>query len=302
MALPTSFPFPALSLSIVVKVVGFRSMLMCRRRWVVKNSFFPLFSKYIYNLISDEQSVRESTLSVLEAFASDGVRYLELRTTPRAAGKLERDGYIGVVLSAIKSFESSDSHLKTSLILSVDRRDSPSQALETADLAIRLKDEGEAVVGMDLCGDPRKEPEGGVKAFEPAFHKAKEAGLKLTVHFAEAKESSSPNELEEILSWDPDRLGHVICVPSSIKERIKERKGLGLELCLSCNVKAGMIEGGVHDHHFGEWYSMGEERPRITIAVSTLFSSPCSTFALCESRPWSKSEETLINLLKRRTM
>jgi len=236
-----------------------------------KNSFFPLFSKYIYNLISDPISIHESTLSVLQDFAADGVVYLELRTTPRAAGELDREGYIRAVLSAVGEFESSNSSLKTGLILSVDRRDTPSQALETVELAIRLKREREAVVGADLCGDPRREPEGGVKAFEPAFRKARNAGLGLTIHFAEAKESSSERELAEILSWDPDRLGHVICVPEQIKENIRERRKLGLELCLSCNIKARMVEGGVHDHHFGEWWAWGEERPRITIAVSTAF-------------------------------
>ena len=45
-------------------------------------SFFPLF-RFIYQLTDDEESVRIAALRTIDEFALDGVRYLELRTTPR---------------------------------------------------------------------------------------------------------------------------------------------------------------------------------------------------------------------------
>lgn len=42
--------------------------------------------------------------------------------------------------------------MKTHLILSIDRRDTPEKAQECVDLAIRYKYWG--IVGVDLCGDP----------------------------------------------------------------------------------------------------------------------------------------------------
>jgi adenosine deaminase len=45
-------------------------------------SFFELF-RFIYQLTDDEESVRIATRSVVQEFAKDGVKYLELRTTPR---------------------------------------------------------------------------------------------------------------------------------------------------------------------------------------------------------------------------
>ncbi|MCJ1466237.1 hypothetical protein MMC07_004856 [Pseudocyphellaria aurata] len=119
--------------------------------------------------------------------------------------------------------------------------------MEAVDLAIKYQSRG--VVAVDLYGDPSH---GEVSLFRAAFAKAKHHGLKLTLHFAEVPSSSVEEELMTLLSYKPERLGHVIHVPESIKEEIAARK-LGLELCLSCNVHAKLISGGFADHHFGYW-------------------------------------------------
>jgi adenosine deaminase len=72
------------------------------------------------------------------------------------------------------------------------------------------------------------------------------------VHFAETVASGSERELSTLLSFRPDRLGHVIHVPEDFKREIARRR-LGLELCMSCNVHAEMIDGGFPAHHFGYW-------------------------------------------------
>ena len=152
--------------------------------------------------------------------------------------------------------------MKTSLILSIDRRNTPSIAEEVVDLALVYRDQG--VVGIDLCGDPAC---GDVSIFAPAFRRAKDAGLKITLHFAEASQSSTASELWTLLSFQPDRIGHVIHVPDDIKQEITKRK-LGVELCLSCNVHAKMITGSFGDHHFGWWW--GRECP-VALSVGPSF-------------------------------
>ena len=184
-------------------------------------------------------------MSVLRDFEEDGVKYLELRTTPRAMGELEKGSYVATVLSCINDYDRD--RLSTFLILSIDRRNTPEEATEVVDLAIKYHSQG--VVGIDLCGDPNK---GDVTAFRAAFAKAKLYNLKITLHFAEIATSSTVEELETLLSFEPDRLGHVIHIPEHIKEEIRRRR-LGLELCISCNVQAKLIEGGVADHHLGYW-------------------------------------------------
>ena len=138
--------------------------------------------------------------------------------------------------------------MKTNLILSIDRgNDTATDALETVNLAIAHRSKG--IVGIDLCGNPTK---GDVSIYRSAFEKARSAGLGITVHFGETASSGSKDELETLLSYHPDRLGHVIHVPDDVKEEIEKRR-LGLELCMSCNVHAKMIDGGFLDHHFGQW-------------------------------------------------
>ncbi|KAI1094328.1 Metallo-dependent hydrolase [Rostrohypoxylon terebratum] len=214
-------------------------------------TFFPLFSSYIYNLINDVSSLEHSTKSVVTDFARDGVVYLELRTTPRAMplDGLDKAGYVEAVLRAIEDAQEDAPMLHTRLILSIDRRNTPSEASEVVALANLFRDRG--VVAIDLCGDPTK---GDVSLFTPAIEEAKAAGLMLTIHFAEAEASASEAELKTIMSWMPDRLGHVIHVPETVKRQIVERRGIGLELCLSCNVHAKMIVGSFEAHHFGEWW------------------------------------------------
>ncbi|KAK0646638.1 hypothetical protein B0T16DRAFT_166644 [Cercophora newfieldiana] len=239
-------------------------------------TFFPLFSSYTYHLINDVPSLTHSTLSVLHDFAADGVVYLELRTTPRAMPGLTKSDYVRTVLATIAQFENAQSQphaMHTRLILSIDRRNSLPDALETVRLAAEFASQG--VVGLDLCGDPMA---GGIERLAPAFAEARRIApeLKLTLHFAEAECSGTEAELEILLDWEPDRIGHVIHVPERARERIVRRGGMGLELCLSCNVHAGMICGGFEAHHFGEWWKVDGVAVILCTDDVGVFGSPLS--------------------------
>lgn len=212
--------------------------------------FFKVFSNLIYHLCSDLESLKYSTRRALQDFLDDGVRYLELRTTPRESQKhgISKEQYVSTILDVMDEFKKdSNGDMSAYLILSVDRTKDAPNAMEVADLAIKFKHRG--VVAVELGGDPSR---GDVSVFRPAFAKAKEHGLDVTLHFAETGFSANPVELNTLLSFEPKRIGHVIHVPEDIKREIAQRK-LGLELCLSCNVHAKLIEGGFPDHHFGYW-------------------------------------------------
>ncbi|KAI1933532.1 hypothetical protein LOZ65_000165 [Ophidiomyces ophidiicola] len=180
----------------------------------------------------DIEGLRYSTRRVLQGFQDDGVRYLELRTTPRENQRHEvsKNDYVSAVLDVIDEFE--NDQMSTYLILSIDRTKSAASALEVVDLAVEYK--GRGVVAVELSGDPSR---GEVSIFKDAFARAKEHGLYVTLHFAETASSSCPAELETLLSFQPERLGHVINVLNEFKEDIARRK-VALELCLSCNVYA----------------------------------------------------------------
>ncbi|KAG2009158.1 hypothetical protein GB937_007934 [Aspergillus fischeri] len=213
-------------------------------------TFFSVFSKSIYQLCNDLDSLAYATHSVLQNFLADGVRYLELRTIPRASPTLAftRTEYLTTVLTTIETFLSVHSpQISVYLILAIDRgNNTAADALSIIDLAIAHRPR---VVGVDICGNPTK---GDVALYGPALAKAKAHGLGITVHFAETQASGSERELSTLLSFRPDRLGHVIHVPEDFKREIARRR-LGLELCMSCNVHAEMIDGGFPAHHFGYW-------------------------------------------------
>ncbi|KAF2011360.1 Metallo-dependent hydrolase [Aaosphaeria arxii CBS 175.79] len=235
-------------------------------------TFFPLFSSYIYKLCNDVDSIKYSTRAVLDDFQKDGVVYLELRTTPRSIPQqgLSKDDYVKTVLAILQAHNENPSNtMKTFLILSVDRRNTVAEAEEVVDLSIKYRSAG--VVGVDLCGNPAV---GDVRIFTPVFARAKTAGLNITLHFAEIQESGTDQELDTLLSWDPDRLGHVIHVSDAFRARI-ESQHIGVELCLSCNVHAKMITGSFPDHHFGTW-----RHSSVPVALSTddvgVFCSPLS--------------------------
>lgn len=162
------------------------------------------------------------------------------------AVNISRELYIETILDCIK-VSNATFGMRTNLILSIDRRNDLATALAVVELATKYRDQG--VVGIDLCGDPAVVP---ISHLSPAFTLAKSRGLKMTIHFAEHPKSETNGELWEMLAWNPDRIGHVINVPEDVKKEIVKR-GLGLELCLSCNVHAKMITGTYGDHHFGWW-------------------------------------------------
>ncbi|KAF0319072.1 adenosine deaminase [Colletotrichum asianum] len=270
-------------------------------------TFFPLFSSYIYSLITTPETLRTATLSVLKDFHADGVTYLELRTTPRSLPSPTPQPpsvYVSTILSAIAEFEAAHpgpETMRTRLILSVDRRHTPAQADETVRLAAQFRDQG--VVGVDLCGDPATrchgvEGQDNISIFRGAFAEAKRLGLGLTIHFGEAECSGHPDELAEILSWEPGRLGHVIHLGEDVKKEITAKK-IGLELCLSCNVHAGMVTGGFEGHHFGEWW--GIEGSVISLGTDDVgvFGSPLSNEYRLVAEHFNLSRDEVCALARR---
>ncbi|KAK4200426.1 putative adenosine deaminase-like protein [Triangularia verruculosa] len=265
-------------------------------------TFFPLFSSYIYSLVSDLWALRYTTLAVLKDFEADGVVYLELRTTPRAisAAGITKQNYVRTILDCIAEFEANPGcKLRTKLILSVDRRNTFAQAQEVLDLCLAFRDKG--VVGIDLCGDPACVS--NLSTFSPVFRRAKQEEVKITLHFAEAEVSGTEEELELLLSWGPARLGHVIHLSDSIKRKVIERAAngerMGLELCLSCNVHAGMICGGFEAHHFGEWWKVDEAVVVLSTDDVGVFGSPLSNECALVAKHFGLSRQQMCDLARR---
>ncbi|KAB8073153.1 Metallo-dependent hydrolase [Aspergillus leporis] len=258
-------------------------------------TFFTLFSKSIYQLINDLPSISFATHSVLSDFQADGIAYLELRTIPRSSpdGTFTKEAYLSTILSTISQFQATNPSLTVRLILSLDRgHTTPAEADSIVDLAIAHKP---ITVGVDIAGNPTK---GDVARFGPALARAKTNGLGVTVHFAEVESVAAEGELETILGFGPQRLGHVIHVPEGLKKEIA-RRGLGLELCISCNVHAGMFEGGFAAHHFGNWWKRAECPVVLCTDDVGFFCSPVSNEYLLAAKHFDLSRADVMAICRK---
>uniref|UniRef100_A0A8C1NDM2 Adenosine deaminase-like n=1 Tax=Cyprinus carpio TaxID=7962 RepID=A0A8C1NDM2_CYPCA len=154
---------------------------------------FQVF-KVIHQLVDSEEDILMVAKTMIQEFAADGVKYLELRSMP----------YIETVLEAIRQCKQKEVDTDVRFLVAVDRRHGPEVAMDTVKLAedFLLSSDG-IVVGLDLSGDPTV---GHGKDLLSALEKAKNCGLKLVLHLSEV--SSQRDESELLLNLPPDRIGH----------------------------------------------------------------------------------------------
>ncbi|XP_065827088.1 adenosine deaminase-like protein isoform X3 [Oscarella lobularis] len=210
-----------------------------------------LIFKAIHELVSSREAIDMVTRDVVSEFASDGVKYLELRTTPRTLNGLSSSGYISTILKAIDETEREIPSIIVKLLLSIDRTHTLREAEDTVDLAIHLKKEPNSrIVGIDLSGNPNA---GDGRLFLPCLQRARESGLKISLHIAEV-----PNVEESLalLKFNPDRLGHGTCLfpeRGGTQELVDYmfNKRIPLEVCLTSNVKCKTV-GSYSEHHLKE--------------------------------------------------
>lgn len=167
------------------------------------SEMFAVF-EVIHKSVRGAQVVRRIAREVLEDFESDGVIYAEIRTTPKAHHEqaLSKEGYIQAVLKGFEDYAQSravggDGNATICrLLLSIDRAEGSIPAEETVDLALKYRHRG--VVGIDLSGNPSV---GTFDTWRPALQRAKQAGLKTTLHAGEVPDKDE--EMEQMLAFRP---------------------------------------------------------------------------------------------------
>ncbi|XP_034244895.1 adenosine deaminase-like protein [Thrips palmi] len=198
-------------------------------------------------------AVKKVTKDVICEFAADNVMYLEIRTTPRAVpGAMTKTQYIQAVIDTIQeipTFIGPDKFIVVKLLLSVNRREGLTEAEENIKAAIAAHVAyPEVVVGVDLSGNPSC---GNVTdEILPLFTNARVSGLKIALHCAEIP---NEDEVEAILKFKADRLGHGTCIHPNYGGTDKLwslflQYRTPLEVCLTSNLKCQTVES-YEKHH-----------------------------------------------------
>ncbi|KAF6716858.1 Adenosine deaminase-like protein [Oryzias melastigma] len=172
--------------------------------------------------------------------------------------------------------------------------------METVKLAeeFMLSSDG-LVVGIDLSGDPTV---GHGKHFLPALERAKNCGLKLSLHLSEVQSQREESEL--LLNLPPDRIGHGTFLhpemggsQSLVDKVVKNR--IPLELCLTSNIK-GQTVPMFSLHHFKYWYQLGhptvictDDKGVFCTDLSQEYQLVASTFGLSQKEMWKLSQQAI---------
>ena len=189
----------------------------------------------IHRVLSTPERIRRMAFEACEDAWREGVRLLELRYSPvfiqGERTNLDFDRIHAALLDGIAAAQKRYP-LPVGLIGILGREWDLPTATRVTDFFIANRD---TVVGLDLAND---EANFGGKPFAGLFRKARNAGLRLTVH---AGESAIPTSSESIRSALDDlgaeRIGHGVQIhkdPALMEE--VARRGVLLELCPTSNI------------------------------------------------------------------
>ncbi|XP_036699761.1 adenosine deaminase-like protein isoform X1 [Balaenoptera musculus] len=261
---------------------------------------FQMF-QIIHQLTTSPEDILMVTKDVIKEFADDGVKYLELRSTPREnATGMTKKTYVESVLEGIKQSKQENIDIDVRYLISVDRRGGPSVAKETVKLAEEffLSTE-DTVLGLDLSGDPTA---GQAKDFLEPLLEAKKSGLKLALHLSEIP--NQKKETQVLLDLLPDRIGHGTFLNSleggslDLVDFVRQHQ-IPLELCLTSNVKSQTVPS-YNQHHFGFWYSIvhpavicTDDKGVFATHLSQEYQLAAETFHLTQSQVWDLSYESI---------
>jgi adenosine deaminase len=172
------------------------------------------------NSITSPEVVERIAWELFEDSARQNIRLFEVRFSPDWAFRghnLDWDEALEGILRARDRAER-EFDMVIGLIAITSRSLGPDSCIRTVDWSIRHKDH---ILGIDLADSERDFP---LREFVPSVMKAKEAGLKVTIHTGEDTPASFVKETIELA--DPDRIGHGIhsIEDMQVIEMIKERR------------------------------------------------------------------------------
>ena len=177
--------------------------------------------------------LRRVTAELVEDLAAEGVRYGELRFSPRlfTENGLSTDAVLGhTAEAAAEAAEATGTRMPLIACLMGGRH--PEWNAEIVDAAIKRR--GDGVVAVDLAGPVDGRTPDWVDAHAYLFAKARDAGLRVTIHAGEAEPPSAIRTALE--RYGAERIGHgtTLAQDPELLAEVVER-GIPVESCPRSN-------------------------------------------------------------------
>jgi adenosine deaminase len=187
--------------------------------------------------------IKRITREIVADAASDNVRYMELRFTPKALCNITERAIEEIVpLVCDAGNEAAAAHgIIVRYIVSMNRHEPVALGEPVLRAAIANRERG--VVGLDLAGN---EAEFSCLPFRSLFHRAKAAGLGVTIHAGEW--AGADSVWDAIGNLGASRVGHGINVlqDPALVQVLVDRE-ITLEVCPSSNYLSGIVDA-LKDH------------------------------------------------------
>jgi adenosine deaminase len=217
-------------------VEGLKPFVQITQRQPGVMAFIEKFTIPMQVLVNMETCRRVSYEAVLGAH-QEGIDYLELRFSPwfmAEAHQLSPQGVVEAVLDGVQA-ASQESGLSVNLLGILSR----TYGLETAAKELNsILPYADQITGLDLAGDEANFP---AALFEKLFDKARDAGLKITVHAGESAGPESIRQAVQVLG--ASRIGHGLAAASdpSLMDLLFQHQ-IGIEANLTSNVQTSSVK------------------------------------------------------------
>jgi adenosine deaminase len=203
------------------------------------------------NSLAAPEVVERIAWELFEDAARQNIRLFEMRFSPDWAFTPHRLDWDAALEGMLRARHRAERQLDMAigLIAITSRSRGPESCGRTVDWAIR---HGDDIVGIDLADSERDFPLGD---FLPHIWRAREAGLKVTIHTGEDTPASFV--VDTIRLAEPDRIGHGIHViddPAAV-ELVKQR-GLTLEVNPWSNYLTSSVPR-IEDHPLKRLFDVG---------------------------------------------
>ncbi len=223
---------------ITVPVTRFHTLVQMQKEDpLTVDNFLSKFQMLRQFYRSADVIARVTREAVMDA-ADDNVKYLELRFTPIALGRLQGYSLAEVMDWVIEHANraAQERNITLRLIASVNRHEPVEVAEQVIELAAERQSLG--ITGIDLAGNEVTSP---ATAFAPLFRDAHAAGLHITVHAGEW--GPAENIRQAIEDLYAERIGHGVRVLEDEKViALAKERGTVFEVCPTSNYQSGVVK------------------------------------------------------------